>query len=158
VKAVVMEVRFRVCATPRRASRFSDHAAHIVAAALPARVERDRILQPADSVLLRRQWARSNGESPPEDPQTLDIGFGFHDPAGRLTTHKLESMANTVLVDLMPTGDSTEESVPWILTLNAGIDQASCAAIAEQYSALSTARTAPRRPVTAASGPGVTYD
>lgn len=80
-----------------------------------------------------------NGQSPPSGLQTLDIGFAFHDPGGRLTTEELESIANTVVADLMPPGESTRERVPWIMTLNAGIDKTSRAAITEHYRPLGTA-------------------
>ena len=134
-----MEIRFRVCATPRRVQHFSDHAAHTLSSALPAQVERGQILHQSHSVLLQRQWERLNGPTPPSGLQTLDIGFAFHDPGGRLTTEELESIANSVVADLMPPGESNRERVPWILTLNAGVDQTSRAAITEQYQPLGTA-------------------
>lgn len=75
---------------------------------------------------------------PLDGPRTQDIGFGFYDPTNRLTTAEVESVTNTVLADVLTVSPRTSaEHVPWILTLNAGIDRSSRAAITDKYRALS---------------------
>lgn len=159
MQAVVMEVRLRVCSTPQRAQRFFHHAAHIVESSLPARVRWAHLLQPSHSVLLQRQWERLNGELPLSGLLTQDIGFGLCDPTGRLTVNRTESIANAILADLAPRqpDENTQESVPWILTVNVGIDAASRTAITEQYPPLHAGPSPARQPVAAVSGRDNTY-
>lgn len=150
MRAVLMEARFRVCATPLRTQRFLDHAVRIVASELPDRIRHDNTLQPSHSVLLHRQWERLNGELPLPVPQIQDIAFGFYDPTGRLTAAKVESIANSVLADLTaqkPPGVISDETVPWILTLNIALDRTSRCAITERHPLLAQEQASAARAI-----------
>ncbi|MDJ0363175.1 hypothetical protein QMK32_23440 [Rhodococcus sp. H29-C3] len=144
MKAVMMEFNFRVCASPERLRQFLEQGEIAIDAACPFRVQRERTVDEVNSPLLARQWDRLNvsGLFPP--PQVWEIGYGFSDPTGRLTSDKLESISKDVTADLQHSrADNFSESAPWILTLATDTDRATRQTIISRYRTLELARSSP---------------
>ncbi|MCZ4080073.1 hypothetical protein O1W68_19175 [Rhodococcus sp. H36-A4] len=144
MKAVMMEFNFRVCASPERLRQFLEQGEIAIDAACPFRVQRERTVDEVNSPLLARQWDRLNvsGLFPP--PQVWEIGYGFSDPTGRLTSDKLESISKDVTADLQGSrADNFSESAPWILTLATDTDRATRQTIISRYRTLELARSSP---------------
>lgn len=133
-------MRFRLCASPDRFQLFLEQATSAVAAVCPARVQHAFFFEETQSLLLSRQWERTNQVAQFSPPQIWEVGFGFWDPTGRLTGEKLEVVSKRVLVDLEPVRETNViESVPWILTLSTKNDKPSRRTISERYPELGLA-------------------
>nr|WP_296765193.1 hypothetical protein [Rhodococcus sp. (in: high G+C Gram-positive bacteria)] len=139
MKAVYMEFNFRLCASPGRLQKFVEHARRSVLSACPERLQQECISDEIESPLLLRQWRRLNADSTFPPPAAWEVGFGFHDPTGRLTSDRLEAMSTQALTDLrhVPTG----EAVPWILTSATNTDTASRNEIVRRYRTLQQAHS-----------------
>lgn len=134
MKAAVMEMRFRLCASPDRFQLFLEQASAAVTAACPARVQHAFFFEETQSLLLSRQWERTNQIEQLSSPHVWEVGFGFWDTTGRLTGEKMEVISKRVLVDLEPVRETNIiESVPWILTLSTKNDKPSRRTISERY-------------------------
>lgn len=139
MRAVVMESRFRVCASPERFQRFFEHADFSLENSFPTHVRRSCVLEHTESLALRRQWERSNDAAAPFTPEVWELSYGFFDPIGWLTGARLESMSRDVLIDLDPPRkrqSNVVESVPWMVTLTTDTDHTSRAGLARRYPAL----------------------
>ncbi|WP_125458710.1 hypothetical protein [Rhodococcus sp. 1168] len=94
------------------------------------------------SPLLARQWDRLNVSGLFTPPQVWEIGYGFSDPTGRLTSDKLEAISRDVTADLQrSSADNFSESAPWILTLATDTDRATRQTIISRYKTLELARS-----------------
>lgn len=138
MRAVLMESRFRVCASPERFQGFFKHTAHVVGSFFPTHVRRSCIVEHCPSPMLARQWDELNDKKSVPTPSTWDLRYGFSDPTGWLTCARLESLSRDVLANLDSPRESDRgvESVPWMVTLTTETDPTSRAALHRRYPAL----------------------
>lgn len=143
MKAVVMECRFRVCATHERFQKFADRAAALVAATLADRYESSRIVESSTSPLLRQHWDDTNGAGGLPAPQLWELSLAFVGDA-TLTAAVIESLSRDILKDLEPDPDDpTSETVPWILTLTTATDPRSRREVFGRHPSLNVDRPVP---------------
>ena len=124
VRAVVMECRIRLCATPARIDAFVLHALRVVSDALPGRVFHSHRVSDIDSKMLVRQWNGTNSSTVDGSPRVVEVEFAF---AGTdwLNADRLETLSRDILSDIAPRiRGSDQEVVPWILTIDSQLDDA----------------------------------
>ncbi|PXW30373.1 UNVERIFIED_CONTAM: hypothetical protein DES50_108183 [Williamsia faeni] len=145
MRAVLMESRFRVCASPERFQRFFKHTAYVVGHLFPEHVQRSCIIEHCVSTLLARQWTERNDANSLPAPVTWELSYGFRDPTGWLTDARLQRLSRDVLTDLdsPPEVSRDVESVPWMVTLTTDTDQDSRAGLEKRYPALHLAPLMP---------------
>ncbi|PYE19242.1 hypothetical protein DFR67_103153 [Williamsia limnetica] len=125
MKAVVMECRIRVCATPARFLSFRRRAEQLADAAFSGRTRRSSAAVDSGSRLLLRQWHMHNDVTRLGEPQCREVCLAFADNPARLTPAKLEALSRNILATLeIDTAGSSTETVPWILTLTTDADAA----------------------------------